>query len=179
MFLDPSKPYILLPNEFQMFSQDELKLDRKVELYDPVRKKFELFVDTTDVGNILLFGLAEFMKYYRDFVSGNDIEHGLVNESVVSGILDNADFSVIPDNVSHISDDRLTVLDKSRKRYLLTNETAIYWPCSIRWTGRSNFECYLVCGWKTFYKGNGLATSDGIKFVIDDDKKNTIHVVKA
>jgi len=48
-----------------MFSQDELKLDRKVELYDPVRKKFELFVDTTDVGNILLFGLAEFMKYYR------------------------------------------------------------------------------------------------------------------
>jgi len=47
-----------------MFSQDELKLDRKVELYDSVRKKFELFVDTTDVGNILLFGLAEFMKNF-------------------------------------------------------------------------------------------------------------------
>jgi len=47
-----------------MFSQDELEIDRKVELYDPVRKKFELSVDTTDVGNIVLFGLAKFMKYY-------------------------------------------------------------------------------------------------------------------
>jgi len=69
-------------------------------------------------------------------------------------------------------------LDKSRKSYLLTNETVIYWPCSIRWTRRSNFECYLTCGWKTFCKDNGLTAGDGIKFVIDDDKKNIIHVVK-
>ena len=69
-------------------------------------------------------------------------------------------------------------LDKSHKNYLLTNETGIYWPCSIRWTGRSNFECYLTCGWKTFCKDNALAAGDGIKFVIDNDKKNIIHVVK-
>jgi len=47
-----------------MFSEDDLKLDRKVELYDPLRKKFELPVDTTDVGTIVLFSLAEFLKYY-------------------------------------------------------------------------------------------------------------------
>ncbi|QCD95973.1 hypothetical protein DEO72_LG6g671 [Vigna unguiculata] len=191
------------PRFFQCFrvkllrSTDELKLDRKVELYDPLRKKFELSVDTTDVGTIVLFGLAEFLK---DSVSGNDIEHDVVNEPDGSGIPDNADVSAIVDNASPISDDGVVeylthydvrssclylnsnfagqFLDKSRKSYLLINETAIYWPCSIRWTGRSNFECYLTCGWKTFCKDNGLAAGDGIKFVIDDDKKNIIHVVK-
>jgi len=95
-------------------------------------------VDTTDVGTIVLFGLAEFLKYYgfkkyfflhlsyvgknqfihkffspegveivycRDSVSGNDIEHDVVNEPDGSGIPDNADVSAIVDNASPISDD--------------------------------------------------------------------------
>ncbi|QCE03286.1 hypothetical protein DEO72_LG8g1310 [Vigna unguiculata] len=134
-------PYIILLDEFQMFSQDELKLDRKVELYDPLRKKFELSVDTTDVGTIVLFGLAEFLK---DSVSENDIQHGAVNEPDGSAILDNAGVSAIAHNASPISDDGLVkyltrydvrssclylnsnfagqFLDKSCKSYLLTNE---------------------------------------------------------
>jgi len=97
-------------------------------------------MDTTDVGNIVLFGLMKFMKYYglkkcvflhlsyvgknqfihkifspevvemvyrRDSVGGFDIEHGVVNDLVVSVIPDNVVVSIIPDNASHISDDGL------------------------------------------------------------------------
>ena len=58
------KPYILLPEEFQKFCEDQLKLDRKVQLYDPIYKKFELYLDTNIDGIIILFSLTEFIKYY-------------------------------------------------------------------------------------------------------------------
>ncbi|QCD79461.1 hypothetical protein DEO72_LG1g3103 [Vigna unguiculata] len=47
------------------------------------------------------------MVYRRDSVGGFDIEHGVVNDLVVSVIPDNVVVSIIPDNASHISDDGL------------------------------------------------------------------------
>jgi len=79
------------------------------------------------------------MVYCRDFVSGNDIEHGLVNESVVSGILDNADFSVIPDNVSHISDDRLV---KYLTHYDVRSSCLVYFMFMAVYF--SQLYCYVI-----------------------------------
>ena len=56
--------FIVLVEEFRMFCQDDLKLDSKVELYDPLYKKFEFFVDINIDGCFVLFSLAEFFKYY-------------------------------------------------------------------------------------------------------------------
>jgi len=156
-------------------------------------------VDTTNVGNIVLFGLAEFMKYYgfkncfflhlsyigknqfihkifspegvemvycRDSVSGNDIEHGVVNEHVVSGIPDNVGVSAIPDNASHISDDGLV-------KYLTHYDVRI--SCLVYFMFMAVYFSELYC---YGIDDDGSAAGDDIKFVIDDDKKNIIHVVK-
>jgi len=32
---------------------------------------------------------------------------------------------------------------KKRTRYLLVNAEGDCWPCTIRWSGRRNKECYL------------------------------------
>jgi len=47
-----------------MFCQDDLKLDSKVQLYDPLYKKFEFFVDINIDGCFVLFSFLEFYKYY-------------------------------------------------------------------------------------------------------------------
>ncbi|QCD99152.1 hypothetical protein DEO72_LG7g433 [Vigna unguiculata] len=69
-------------------------------------------------------------------------------------------------------------LDKDRKRYFITNETCRRWPCRIRWTGRTCYECYITCGWKRFCKDNLLVVGDIIQFRMDNEKKNVIRIVK-
>jgi len=53
-----------LLEEFQIFCEHDRKLDSKVELYDPIYKKFELFVDINIDGYLILFSLTNFLKYY-------------------------------------------------------------------------------------------------------------------
>ncbi|QCD96823.1 hypothetical protein DEO72_LG6g1533 [Vigna unguiculata] len=65
-----------------------------------------------------------------------------------------------------------------RKSYRLTNDQAQFWDCKIRWTARSSYECYLTCGWKKFCKENGLAAGDRIRFVVEDEEKGVIHILK-
>jgi len=127
-----------------MFSQDELKLDRKVELYDPLRKKFELFVDTTDVGTIVLFGLAEFLKYYGfkkwfflhlSYVGKNQFIHKIFSPEGVEivycrdstsendiqhGVVNEPDGSAILDNagVSAIAHNASPISDDGLVKYL-------------------------------------------------------------
>ncbi|QCD86275.1 hypothetical protein DEO72_LG3g796 [Vigna unguiculata] len=69
-------------------------------------------------------------------------------------------------------------LEKGRRRYFITISTSKFSPCKIRWTRRSSFECYMTCGWKRFCKDNQLAAGDELKFVIDNQQKNVIHVLK-
>ena len=42
----------------------------------------------------------------------------------------------------------------------------------------TSFECYITCGWKRLCKENQLAAGDELKFVIDNQQKNVIHVIK-
>ncbi|QCD94854.1 hypothetical protein DEO72_LG5g2943 [Vigna unguiculata] len=84
--LELSKPYILLPEEFQKFCEDQLNLDRKVQLYDLIYKKFELYLDTNIDGIIILFSLTEFIKYYG-FIQERESVAGLNNDS--GGIVNN------------------------------------------------------------------------------------------
>jgi len=60
---------------------------------------------------------------------------------------------------------------KTQKTYVLTNRQSQYKNCKIHWTGRSAFECYLICGWI------GLA-GDCIRFMVENDQKNVIHILK-
>jgi len=138
-----------------MFSQDDLKLDRKVELYDPLRKKFELSVDTTDVGTIVLFGLAEFLKYYGfkkcfflhlSYVGKNQFIHKIFSlerveivycRDSVSGndiqhaAINEPDGNCIPDNagVSPIADNASPITDgvvKYLTRYDVRSSCLVY-----------------------------------------------------
>jgi len=54
----------------------------------------------------------------------------------------------------------------------------MYWPCSIRWSGRTPNECYLSSGWKTFVKDNLLVEGDSIKLAVDREYGKIIHVTK-
>jgi len=36
----------------------------------------------------------------------------------------------------------------------------------------------LTCGWKKFCKENGLAAGDRIRFVVEDEEKGVIHILK-
>jgi len=58
------QPYVLLPGEFQIFCEHDLKLDSKVELYDSIYKKLELFVDINVDDYLVLFSFTDFLKYY-------------------------------------------------------------------------------------------------------------------
>jgi len=51
-------------NEFQMFCEHELWLHKEVNLYDPLSKKFEMFVDKNEEGSIVLFSFSKFIIYY-------------------------------------------------------------------------------------------------------------------
>ncbi|QCD92702.1 hypothetical protein DEO72_LG5g770 [Vigna unguiculata] len=222
--LELSKPYILLLEEFQKFCEEQLKLDRKVQLYDPIYKKFELYLDTNIDGIIILFSLTEFMKYYGfneddylhlNYIGNNVFLHkiyfadgvemiyerelvsGLNNDS--GGIVNNVDVVNPHDflNSHHGLVKKLTkyavqtsslylhsnfarqFLENGRRRYFITISTPKFWPCRIRWTRRSSFECYMTCGWKRFCKDNQLAVGDELKFVIDNQQKNVIHVLKS
>ncbi|QCE09965.1 hypothetical protein DEO72_LG10g1188 [Vigna unguiculata] len=136
MFLDPS----------EIFYQDELKLDEIVELYDPIITKLKVFVDTNDVGSIVFFGLIFSpegikMVYDRDTVVGLNTEDGVVVDLVVGDELHNSEDGLVK-NLTHYdvrtsslylnSNFAGQFLDKGRKRYMLTNETTIYWPYVIR-----------------------------------------------
>ncbi|QCD87688.1 hypothetical protein DEO72_LG3g2228 [Vigna unguiculata] len=69
-------------------------------------------------------------------------------------------------------------LIKGRKSYMLTNGQSQFWNCKIRWTGRSSYKRYLTYGWKKFCKENGLVVGDRIRFVVENEEKSVIHILK-
>ena len=54
----------LLPNVLSA----KISFNDPVKLYDPLTKKFEIYVDTDEGGRMVLFGFCEYVAYYR-FVS--------------------------------------------------------------------------------------------------------------
>ena len=51
-----------------MFCQEKISFNHPVKLYDPLTKKFEIFVDTNEGGRMVLFGFFQYVEYYG-FVS--------------------------------------------------------------------------------------------------------------
>jgi len=41
-----------------MFCQEKISFNHPVKLYDPLAKKFEIFVDTDEGGRMVLFGFC-------------------------------------------------------------------------------------------------------------------------
>jgi len=70
------------------------------------------------------------------------------------------------------------MLGKGAKNLCVTNRQSQHWNYKIRWTRKSAFECYLTCDWKKFCKENGLTASGRIRFMVENDKKNVIHILK-
>ncbi|QCD94603.1 hypothetical protein DEO72_LG5g2688 [Vigna unguiculata] len=144
LMVDTSKLFIVLPEEFRMFCQDDLKLDSKRVSSEPLNND-----GNTSTGN-----------------GNHNLTKKLSQYDVESSCL------YLHSNFAK------QFLDKDRKRYFITNETCRRWPCRIRWTGRTCYECYITCGWKRFCKDNLLVAGDIIQFAMDTEKKNVIHVVK-
>ncbi|QCD94308.1 hypothetical protein DEO72_LG5g2391 [Vigna unguiculata] len=48
----PNTLLIILPEYFQMFCQNKISFNHSVKLYDPLTKKFEIFVDTDEGGRM-------------------------------------------------------------------------------------------------------------------------------
>ncbi|QCE15412.1 hypothetical protein DEO72_LG11g2423 [Vigna unguiculata] len=173
---------ITVPDYFQIFCRDKLAFNYAIKLYDPLSKMFEIYVDTDESLRMVLFGFSRIfsaegveMNYNRDSgsaantqvpVAAPDFEKVLTNYDVkASSLYLDSKFAK-------------ECLIKGRKSYRLTNDQSEFWDCKIRWTGRSSYECYLTCGWKKFCKENGLAAGDRIKFVVEDEEKGVIHILK-
>jgi len=69
-------------------------------------------------------------------------------------------------------------LVKKRKCHLLVNAEGDCWPYTIRWSGRSNKQCYLTYGWKDFCNKNGFMDGTIIQLGIDKDLTMFIYVME-
>ncbi|QCE04197.1 hypothetical protein DEO72_LG8g2230 [Vigna unguiculata] len=156
LMVDTSKLFIVLPEEFRMFYQDDLKLDSKIYLAEGTQILYER-VSSEPLNN-----------------DGNT-STGNGNHNLTKKL---SQYDVESSCLYLHSNFAKQFLDKDRKRYFITNETCRRWSCRIRWTGRTCYECYITCGWKRFCKDNLLVAGDIIQFAMDTEKKNVIHVVK-
>ncbi|QCD82702.1 hypothetical protein DEO72_LG2g3042 [Vigna unguiculata] len=182
MVMEPAELLITLPDYFQIFCQDKLAFNYAVKLYDPLSKMFEIYVDTDESLRMVLFGFSRIfstegieMDYNRNSANASNTQVPVVV----------ADFEKVLSNydvkVSSLYLDSKFVkecLIKGCKSYTLMNGQSQFWNCKIRWTDRSSYECYLSCGWKKFCKENGLAAGDRIRFVMENEEKSVIHILK-
>ncbi|QCE03700.1 hypothetical protein DEO72_LG8g1725 [Vigna unguiculata] len=178
----PATMLITVPDYFQIFCRDKLAFNYAVKLYDPLSKMFEIYVDTDESLRMGLFGFSRIlsaegveMDYNRDSGSAANTQVPVVAPDFEK-VLSNYDV-----NASSLYLDSKFATEcwiKGRKSYRLTNDQSEFWDCKIRWTGRSSYECYLTCGWKKFCKENGLAAGDRIRFVVEDEEKGVIYILK-
>ncbi|QCD78865.1 hypothetical protein DEO72_LG1g2501 [Vigna unguiculata] len=161
---------------------DKLLFNYAVKLYDPLSEMFEIYVDTDESLRMVLFGFSRIFS-----AEGIEMDYNinLANASNTQVPVVVADFEKVLSNydvkASSLYLDSKFVkecLMKGRKTYTLTNGQSQFWNCKIRWTGRSSYECYLTCGWKKFCKENGLAAGDRIRFVVENEEKCVIHILK-
>ncbi|QCE03215.1 hypothetical protein DEO72_LG8g1237 [Vigna unguiculata] len=178
----PAMLLITVPDYFQIFCQDKLAFNYAVKLYDPLLKMFEIYVDTDESLRMVLFGFSRIfsaegveMDYNRDSANAPNSQVAVAApdfEKVLSN------YDVKASSLYLDSKFAKECLIKGRKSYTLTNGQSQFWDCKIRWTGRSSCECYLNCGWKKFCKENGLDAGDRIRFVVDNEENNVIHILK-
>ncbi|QCD96961.1 hypothetical protein DEO72_LG6g1671 [Vigna unguiculata] len=187
---------------------DKISFNHPVKLYDPLGKKFEIFVDTDEGGRMVLFGFCQYVAYYGfvspcflhlNYVGNNvfvhriflvegveidysrDLQAGGSNQLEVGSVDCEKILSSYDVRSSSLYLDSKFVkegLVKGRKNYVLTNGHAQFWNCKIRWTCRSSFECYLTCGWKKYCQENGLVAGDRVRFMVQTDQSNVIQILK-
>ncbi|QCD94855.1 hypothetical protein DEO72_LG5g2944 [Vigna unguiculata] len=69
-------------------------------------------------------------------------------------------------------------LVKNRKRHLLVNAEGDCWPCTVRWSGKTNKDCYITRGWKDFCTQNGFKEGSIIQLGVDKDLSLFINVME-
>ncbi|QCE14196.1 hypothetical protein DEO72_LG11g1195 [Vigna unguiculata] len=166
---------------------EKISFNHPVKLYDPLAKKFEIFVDTDEggrmetmslftgssrwkalkliIGEIWRLVVATKLKIFS--VEGVEIDYRRDLEAGGSNQVEYLDAKFVKEG-----------LVKGRKNYVLTNGHSQFWNCKIRWTGRSSFECYLTCGWKKYCQENGLVAGDRVRFMVQTDQSNVIQILK-
>ncbi|QCE07260.1 hypothetical protein DEO72_LG9g2277 [Vigna unguiculata] len=126
----------VLPEEFRMFCQDDLKLDSKIYLAEGTQILYER-VSSEPLNND---GNTSTGNDTHTMV-GNGLDNG--NHNLTKKL---SQYDVESSCLYLHSNFAKQFLDKDRKRYFITNETCRRWPCRIRWTGRTCYECYITCG---------------------------------
>jgi len=55
---------LTFPDHFQIFCEHKVFFNDPVKLYDPLLEKFEVYMDTNEVGRMVLFGFCRYVSFY-------------------------------------------------------------------------------------------------------------------